>query len=66
MRPYVGADSLINHKLLLGGSFANVNVGLSHSVIDTSQARIELTGPYILRDGFGILALVGVEIAQCR
>src|SRR5882724_5986014 len=54
------AEPLINLKLLLGAViFTGANVSLAETVVRVGKIGIELKGPDILRDGLGIIILLG-------
>src|SRR5881398_2527649 len=68
---YVGevlfAEPPIHLELLLGTVlFAGANVSLAQTIVSVSKIGIELKRADILRDGSGMLILVGVEIAELQ
>lgn len=61
----LGTELLIDLQLLLGEVFfASANIGLRETIMNVGEIGIELARFQIFGDGFGIFALIGIEIAQ--
>jgi len=60
-------ELLVGFQFFLGEIFfSGADVGLRQAVVDVGKVGIEVAGPQIFGDGFGIFALVRIQIAELQ